>query len=110
MLMDFEKMGVSCLCIILITPIASGNGTIVCTPIAFMVVAGMFVAILMKTWAVQKEIKEGKISDATPTWINDCLDIDLSTGTEQNETSALELNDVANSIMTLSILMIIFIG
>ena len=43
MLDSFSKFAVAALCIILIMPIASGKGTVVGTPIAFIISAGLFV-------------------------------------------------------------------
>jgi len=42
------NMAVAILCVTLITPIASGKGTPICTPLAMITVYGMLIAIFVK--------------------------------------------------------------
>ena len=58
-------------------PIGCQVSAVFCSAVGFIISAGMFAAILTKTWVVQADIKSGKIFENTPTWINDCLDIDI---------------------------------
>ena len=44
----FDELGTACLCVILIGPCSVGKGEgLVCVPIAFIAVAGMFVKIIL---------------------------------------------------------------
>ena len=42
MLDSYSQLAVGILCVILITPIGTGKGTVICTPLAFITCAGMF--------------------------------------------------------------------
>ena len=92
MLEYFKKLGVASLVISLLWPLAVAClviligmtepieclvSAVFCGAVCFTISAGMFAAILTKTWVVQADIKSGKIFENTPTWINDCLDIDI---------------------------------
>ena len=90
-------------------PIECLVSAVFCGAVCFTISAGMFAAILTKTWVVQADIKSGKIFENTPTWINDCLDIDIRLTEAQILNSASQLNDVAKEILSLSVLMTIFI-
>ena len=56
MLLDFSRMGVAILIVTLVVPLGSAQATIICTPITFTCIAGMFVALLTKTNVVYSEI------------------------------------------------------
>ena len=88
MLEYFKKLGVASLVISLVLPFLGcliGNkdlsnyivSFVLFSAIGFTISACMFAAILTKTWVVQADIKSGKIFENTPTWINDCLDINI---------------------------------
>ena len=70
----FKNMGVASLCVIIITPISSGQGTIICTPAALVTVAGMYYkiyAVLIQSYTELYAQAEGI---QAPDWVNDCLD------------------------------------
>ena len=69
MLTDFGRMGVAILIVVLIVPIGSAQATVICTPIAFTCIAGMFVSILSKTMVVYYDLKSGKITAEIPNWV-----------------------------------------
>lgn len=73
MLELFRTLAAATLFVLIMTPILSNKATVVCTPLAFIVVAGMF----LKIWLVMSEALE-EFEDQTdrffvPEWINDCL-------------------------------------
>ena len=69
----------------------------------------MFVAILPKMWDFMADIQSDKFFQNPPSWINDCLDVDIRPTEAQIENSAYWLNDLRKEIVKLSVLMIIFI-
>ena len=70
----YEELAIAILCVILITPIASGQGTIICTPLAFITVSGMMVKIIMLSFETTAELDDIANGVALPKWINDCVD------------------------------------
>ena len=67
-------MAISGLCIILILPIASGKATFICTPIAFVTVAGLLVKPQMLTWRTSEWLADYENSMKLPEWTNECID------------------------------------
>jgi len=55
----------------------------------------MFVAILTKMWDFLADIKSEIFMQNPPSWINDCLDVDIRLTEAQIEKSAYWLNDLA---------------
>ena len=49
----FDSLASACLSVILVAPIVSGKATVICTPLAFLCVAGLFVKLIMGTWQTQ---------------------------------------------------------
>mmetsp|Transcript_14067 Transcript_14067/g.16776 ORF Transcript_14067/g.16776 Transcript_14067/m.16776 type:complete len:88 (-) Transcript_14067:251-514(-) len=57
----FERMAIAALCIIIIVPICSCKGTILCTPLTLITISGMFISIFtLLTNAIEQ--LEGQIS------------------------------------------------
>ena len=70
-------MAVAALCVILITPFAAGQATIVMTPLTFITIAGMYAAIIDLSWKSQQELRDHAKGMTTPYWVNECLDESL---------------------------------
>ena len=82
---------------------------ILCIPIAFISVMGMFITILAgNIWSVHGKLVEGSISEGLPSWTSDCLDAGVG-GLEQPVKNISELEEVASELQTLCILMITYI-
>ena len=107
-LTSMGNMAVSALCVILIVPIASGQGTVICTPVTLLTIAGMFAALISEGWKSQQELRDYADSMSAPVWINDCLDEELYLDLGYIDGQRAELIDVADSIKSLSILMIAY--
>ena len=66
-------MAVAALCVILITPVASGKATVLLTPAAFICTAGMFMDILIKAFASSEELVDYSNGLNVPDWLQGCL-------------------------------------
>ena len=87
MLESYSELAVACLIVILVMPVSSGKGTFICTPIAFIVVAGMFVKPLLLTFDAANELEEEQLSMKAPEWINDCVDNSVTIAVENVESA-----------------------
>lgn len=107
----FRTMGAATLFVIIITPIVTipYRATYLCTPVAFIIVAGMFLKIYLVTSEVHDELFAKFDRFDAPQWINDCLDdgieIDLNAYTVETQ----ELRELAGEIKTLATVQGIFI-
>ena len=101
-------MAVTALIIILVVPICSGKGTFVCTPIAFITVAGIFVKPLILSWDAASELELEAASIKVPDWINQCVDSNVVVDLSLLEDSRSDIESLVGSIRTLATLMTIF--
>ena len=74
MINAFAQFAVTALVLILVVPIASGKGTFICTPLTFIVVAGLFMKPLLLCYSAADELEVEVSSIQIPEWINDCID------------------------------------
>ena len=78
MLDAFGKYAIAGLCVIIGVPIISNKGTFICTPAAFIVVAGLFVEPIMYGFEAVNQLENQVDSMRLPEWINDCIDAKVS--------------------------------
>ena len=57
MLKVFRKVAVASLVLILVLPLCTGKGSIICTPLAFTIVCGMFVSPLVQAWKAAEQLE-----------------------------------------------------
>ena len=69
-----KNMGGAVLLLLILLPVVSGKGTVVCSPLACIIVGGMFVAILLKTIDVHEELEFFSSSFDTPPYFSTCID------------------------------------
>ena len=69
-----KSMGVAAVMLLILLPVVSGKGTVVCSPLACIIVGGMFVAILLKTIDVHDELEFFSSSFDTPPYFSTCID------------------------------------
>ena len=96
MLDTFSSFAVAGLVIILVVPLASGKGkgTVVCTPIAFIVVAGLFVKPIMLSYKAASELEQEAASLRVPDWINECIDSNVDVDMTELESSRSDIEGV----------------
>ena len=68
-----ENMAVAGLCVVIITPIVSGEGTWLGSPAALITLAGMWMKIITVAWQAHDDIIAFTESGESPLWVNDCL-------------------------------------
>ena len=73
LLQVFKNMAIASLCVIIITPFITGEGTVVFTPAAFITVAGMYYKIITVAWRAHEDLIAMTDSMEAPAWVNDCL-------------------------------------
>ena len=108
MLSSYAQLAVAALIVILVVPITSGKATFVCTPIAFITVAGMFVKPLILSYDAATELEKEAASLVVPDWINDCIDSNVYVDMSDLDTSRSQIEDLVGSIRALATLMTIF--
>ena len=69
-----SELAVACLCVILATPIASGQGTFICTPAAFITVAVLFIRLIELSLETVKELENGVVAQKVPELVVDCVE------------------------------------
>ena len=94
--------------IILVVPIASGKATFVCTPIAFIVVAGIFAKPILLSYQAASELEQEAASLRVPDWINECIDSNVDVDLTELDSSRSDIEDIVSSIRILATLMTIF--
>ena len=67
----YEAMAVAILCVILLLPFLTG---LVATPIAFIIVTGMFAKIITVSYKTASELEDVANGTAIPEWVHDCVD------------------------------------
>ena len=108
MFTSYKTLAISALCIMLILPIASGKATMICTPIAFLVVACLLVKPLMLTLSSSQWLSDYVNSTVLPDWTNECIDQNVTIDFSGFESQRDEIEFISGQMFILSVLMAIY--
>lgn len=95
-------MSIASLCVIIITPFITGEGTVVCTPAAFITVAGMYYKIITVAWQAHEDLITMTNSMEFPAWVNDCLQPELQIDQDYVALQKEQVLEVAASMESLT--------
>ena len=108
MLETYRTMAISAICIIFLLPLASGKATFICTPIAFIVVAGLLVKPLILTLDTSEWLSNYAETLNLPEWTNDCIDKNVNIELNTLEAKKDDILFLSNQMFILGVLMSIY--
>lgn len=103
-LINDMRFGAPSLFVIIMAPILSGAGTIVCTPLAFITVGVLFGLTLKNAIPVSEELERYSDFETDFSWVQDCVDIDYNFSQDTGSKKVIEA--IAGSVSSLASLII----
>ena len=104
---SFKKYAVACLLVLLIGTFCGGKGTLIITPVCFVIVAGLYIKPMMTIKATIDETNMILDSQTYDAWVNECLldsDINFEVIRVANDTA----QDLIGSMWALFIVLMLY--